>query len=138
MPSTIASLVAELAAVHTVLDPIAAACNEACPGDAGYDDLELACREHWARSRDLVSAMVGREPQSARDALALALVVLDYAAYDCASGVGSDGTPNHLTATRALVKYLAREAGVTPAELGIFGEALAAAGLKDGPRATAN
>lgn len=139
MPSTIASLAAELRAVQAVLEPIAAAYNSALSSDANRDVLEQAFREHDTHAENIVSAMVGQEPQSARDALSLALVILDYAVFDgAAAGVGSDGTRNHVDAARALVRYLAREAGIAPADLGIFRETLALAEHKDGPPATAN
>ena len=139
MTTTISTLAAELKSVHAVLEPIGAAYNEAVPGAANEPDLARAFRECSMRSQELVSAIVCQEPQSARDALSFALVILDYAVFDGdGAGVGCDGTRNHVNAARALVQYLAREASVTPAELGIFGEALVAAKLKDGPRATAN
>jgi len=137
MPSTIASLAAELKAVHTVLNPIAAAYNSAFPSDANHDALKQAFRKHSARAREIVSAMVDQEPESARDALILALVVLDFVASEH-DGNGGNYAKAETSAANALVQYLAREAGIAPAELGIFGEVLALAELEDGAAATAN
>lgn len=122
--STMKQMSDELAAIQKAYGPIRSEMMETTPGTKRCEELEEATGAFVPLERAAVSALSRMEPTDAREALALALVTLDYAVLNGNDMGGPDGTGSQRAAARGLVAYLARQAGLLPEDLGIFADAL--------------
>ena len=127
--SEIAPIVASLAKLQAEQAPFARAINEGSLEARDHAAAEAADAGLQSRIVALKSRLAAQSPKTPTDALALALMGLDYV-------VTFEAAPSPATisdeakALCSVVKWLASEAGTTPEGLGVFHEKLEQCGLK--------
>ncbi|MBL8565894.1 MAG: hypothetical protein JNM89_09270 [Hyphomicrobiaceae bacterium] len=122
--STMSEVIDELAAIQAEFQPVLEEYQKAEPLTDRERYLDRTCGQFRTLERASVSALARMGPADSREALALALLLLDYAVFDGGDAGGFDGTGSHRAAAKGLVHYLAKQAGVAPGDLGIFAEAI--------------
>ena len=108
-------LVAELARLQQLLAPL-----DARIGDDALDSTMAAANSVRDRERAVIHALARSSPENAREALAVALVVLEGVLESDRETGGADGSGSELPAMRSVVEFLANAAGIAAQDLNIF------------------
>lgn len=114
MPNA-SSLVAELARLQQLLAPL-----DAIIADDTIDSTMAVVDSVRNRERAVIHALARSSPENARDALAVALVVLEGVLESDRETGGADGSGSELPAMRSVVEFLAEAAGIAARDLNVF------------------